>query len=167
MERSLLEMAMELVLSQSEQRIMNGEELDKLLKQTYRSLREIQSIETGGGELTDIEASIEPHIQQPAERSYEVQTVAARPLAPMMEPSESIKEEAIVCLECGKEFKQLSHTHLTIHGLSPNEYRQKYGLRKNQPLASKSSTDKRKSRAQEQGTGQRLKEAREAKQAKQ
>ncbi len=44
------------------------------------------------------------------------------------------KDTFIICLECRKSFKMLTRKHLLSHGLSPNEYREKWGYAKNAPL---------------------------------
>ncbi len=49
----------------------------------------------------------------------------------------SIKERSVTCLECGKSFKVLGKRHLLSHGLTPAEYREKYGLKKGTPLIAK------------------------------
>ena len=49
-----------------------------------------------------------------------------------------IAEKSITCLECGKSFKLLTHRHLTAHGLSADEYREKWGYAKDVPLVCKS-----------------------------
>jgi predicted transcriptional regulator len=164
METSLIEMAVDLVLSQSEQRLMTGADIADLLKQTYRALKEIQTVESGEGKLEDLHA-----VEKESSIGQEGVSSITAP-APVIDPSESlksIKQDTIVCLECGKEFKQLAHTHLNKkHGLSNSDYRKKYGIPSEQPLLAKSGTEKRKKDAVEKETGKRLKEAREAKQAK-
>ncbi len=49
----------------------------------------------------------------------------------------SIKERSVTCLVCGKSFKVLGKRHLLSHGLTPAEYREKYGLKKGTPLIAK------------------------------
>ena len=53
-------------------------------------------------------------------------------------PRKAIKEKTITCLECGKSFKILTKKHLASHGLDPDSYREKWGLKKNSPLVCKS-----------------------------
>lgn len=69
--------------------------------------------------------------------------------APVPDPIDaraSIKESTIVCLECGKRFKIITKKHLAAHGLTPADYRAKYGMKKGQPLACKSlARERRKS----------------------
>jgi predicted transcriptional regulator len=49
-----------------------------------------------------------------------------------------IGEKGVTCLECGKTFKLLTRRHLLSHGMSAEEYREKWGYAKNLPLVSKS-----------------------------
>ena len=64
--------------------------------------------------------------------------------APALDAKGSIKESSITCLECGKKFKVLTKKHLAHHGLTPDEYRAKYGLKKGQPLACKALARERR-----------------------
>jgi predicted transcriptional regulator len=156
MTKSIMEMVQELVLSQSEQRIMTADELDQLIVRTYQSLKRIQTMEIGGGSAENMNISGEEQAVTPSEPNgaqEEEQTL----VTPVMPPSESIREDVIICLECGQEHKQLSHTHLRQHGLSPDEYRRKYGLPPKQPLTARSVSDRRKALAKERGTGEFLK----------
>ena len=52
-------------------------------------------------------------------------------------PSRSIKEKTITCLECGKTFKVITKKHLILHGLDAVSYRAKWGLKKGTPLTCK------------------------------
>ena len=58
----------------------------------------------------------------------------------------SITQQAIVCLECGISFKQLSK-HLRQHGLDSRTYRAKYGIPRSQPLAAEALTRRRQENA--------------------
>lgn len=58
----------------------------------------------------------------------------------------SIKEGSIVCLECGKKFKIMTAKHLLGHGLTPDQYKAKYGLPKSQALACKALARARRAR---------------------
>ena len=63
--------------------------------------------------------------------------VATQPAGPEVEPRKAVKEKSILCLECGKTFKILTRKHLASHGLTPEEYREKYGYPKGLPLVCK------------------------------
>ena len=66
--------------------------------------------------------------------------------APAMDPKKAIKEASITCLECGKSFKVITKKHLASHGLTPEEYKEKYGYKKSQGLACKSLTRARRTK---------------------
>ncbi len=53
------------------------------------------------------------------------------------EPGKSIREKSIICCVCGKSFKILTKKHLASHNLTPAEYREKFGYKKNTPLVCK------------------------------
>ena len=61
-----------------------------------------------------------------------------------MDPKKAVKESSVTCLECGKTFKILTKKHLAAHGLTPEEYRAKYGYKKTQALAAKALVRERR-----------------------
>lgn len=55
-------------------------------------------------------------------------TTASWPLdALRADPRRAISETAIVCLACGRAYRQLTNTHLARHGLSSETYKSTYG----------------------------------------
>lgn len=65
------------------------------------------------------------------------------------DPKKSIRESSVVCLECGQKFKMLTKRHLKLHGLTPLEYKEKYGLKKSASLACKSIQRMRRQKMQD------------------
>lgn len=64
---------------------------------------------------------------------------------PMVDPKNAIREKSVICCECGKSFKVLTKRHLASHGLSPEDYKEKYGYKKGTSLVAKSlARDRRK-----------------------
>jgi predicted transcriptional regulator len=63
---------------------------------------------------------------------------------PAIDPKKAIREKSIVCLECGKSFKVLTKRHLATHGLTPVEYKEKYGYTKKTSLVCKSLARERR-----------------------
>lgn len=63
---------------------------------------------------------------------------------PTMDPKKAIKETSVTCLECGKAFKIITKKHLASHGLTPAEYRAKWGMKKGAALACKALTRERR-----------------------
>ena len=66
-----------------------------------------------------------------------------------LDPKKSIRESSVVCLECGSKFKMLTKRHLKLHGLTPLEYKEKYGLKKSASLACKSIQRMRRQKMQD------------------
>jgi len=56
---------------------------------------------------------------------------------PPVDPQKAIREKSIICLESGKAFKILTKKHLSKFGLTPEEYREKWGYAKKTPLVCK------------------------------
>ena len=61
---------------------------------------------------------------------------------------------------CGKEMKTLSRHLKSAHDLTPKEYRQKFDIPKNQPLAAKNYSESRRQMAIARGLGDNLAKAR-------
>ena len=69
--------------------------------------------------------------------------------APAVDVKKAVTENRVTCLVCGKNFKLLSKRHLILHGLTPDEYRAKFGLGRNVPLVCKSLQRKRRAKMNE------------------
>lgn len=62
--------------------------------------------------------------------------------SPAVPPAESVGEGYLVCLEDGKRFKSL-HRHLkSAHGLTPEAYRDKWGLPADYPMTAPAAPNK-------------------------
>ncbi|MDZ7761256.1 MAG: MucR family transcriptional regulator [Desulfovermiculus sp.] len=79
----------------------------------------------------------------------QVQAEEEKTQEPAVDPKKGIREKAVVCLECGKKFKVLSKKHLAQHGLTPEEYKEKWGYKKTQSLVTKELARQRKQKMQE------------------
>jgi predicted transcriptional regulator len=92
----------------------------------------------------------------------------ARPAAPVdrQKPavpiSKSVFSEYIVCLEDGKKLKMLKRHLQTAYGMSPEQYRAKWGLDLNYPMVAPEYAKKRSSLAKAIGLGTRPREAKHA-----
>jgi len=121
------------------------------LRQVFSTPPELQKTETAG---IDIEFS------QPAAGA----TLEGQPEEkPAVTPENSIQEDKVICLECGKEMRQLTTKHLVSHGLSQKEYKKKYGFTMSTPLAAKSLTKALSKAAKNRGLPENLVKAMEAK----
>lgn len=68
---------------------------------------------------------------------------------PAVDAKKSIREKSVTCLECGKSFKMLGKKHLASHGLTPEEYKEKYGLKKSTALVCRELVRQRRKKMQE------------------
>jgi predicted transcriptional regulator len=66
-----------------------------------------------------------------------------------MDPKKAIREKSVICLECGKSFKVLTKRHIGSHGMSAEEYKEKYGYKKNASLIAKGLARDRRKKMQE------------------
>ncbi|MFF0948379.1 MucR family transcriptional regulator [Rhizobium leguminosarum] len=62
---------------------------------------------------------------------------------PAVSVRNSVQDEAITCLECGNEFKSLKRHLMTHHSLSPDEYREKWGLPADYPMVAPAYAEER------------------------
>ena len=66
-----------------------------------------------------------------------------------LDPKKAIKEKSITCVICGKSFKLLTKRHLATHGLTVEEYRERYGYKKGTSLTSKALAKARRKKMQD------------------
>jgi predicted transcriptional regulator len=72
---------------------------------------------------------------------------------PAVPVRKSISPDFLICLEDGKRFKSLRH-HLTVHGLTPEQYRQKWNLPSEYPMVAPNYAARRSALAKQIGLGQ-------------
>ena len=124
-----LKEALELVKAQASVRVMNEDEIMGMVQKLSKDLRSIDE-----GEVV-------------------AEVVDADPL----EAKKAIKEKTISCMECGRSFKIITKKHLAMHNLTPAEYREKWGYKRNTPLACKSLQRERRRNMQEMKLWERRK----------
>ena len=113
--------AVELARAQAGVRVMSEDEIAAFVSRVAASLRAIaEGCEAGASESVSAE-----------------------------DARKSIKEKSVTCLECGKSFKILTKRHLAQHGLTSEEYREKYGLKKGTALVCKALQRERRKKMTE------------------
>jgi predicted transcriptional regulator len=132
-EKHLLEITSEIVKAQASHAPMTADDMTEALKKVYKALKWICTQE---------------------EKSAKGEE------GPGVSGLDSIQRNKVICLECGKEFKQLSGKHLGLHGLSPRDYKKKHGIPLRQSLSARSLSAKRRRIAKERGLGEKLSVAR-------
>ncbi len=86
-------------------------------------------------------------------------TLGAEEEAPRPKPAvpikQSVKPEYIVCLEDGTEHKMLKRHLTTAHGMTPDDYRKRWGLPRDYPLVSPNYAKQRSKLAKKIGLGRK------------
>ena len=77
------------------------------------------------------------------------------PLMPAVPIRKSVTPDSIVCLEDGKKFKSLKRHLRTHYDLTPEEYREKWGLPSDYPMVAPNYAKARSALAKEMGLGQK------------
>jgi predicted transcriptional regulator len=75
----------------------------------------------------------------------------------------SIKPDYIVCLEDGKRLKMLKRHLMTHYNLTPDQYRQKWGLSADYPMVAPNYAEQRRTLAKSIGLGTKRKRTRAGK----
>jgi predicted transcriptional regulator len=74
---------------------------------------------------------------------------------PAVSVRSSVKKDHIVCLEDGKKMKMLKRHLMTDHGLTPDEYRARWGLSADYPMVAPDYAEKRRELAKKIGLGRK------------
>ncbi|MFZ3182308.1 MAG: MucR family transcriptional regulator [Methylocystis silviterrae] len=80
--------------------------------------------------------------------------VPAEPPKPAIPVKRSVTNDYIICLEDGKKFKSLKRHLRTQYGLSPEDYREKWGLPADYPMVAPNYAKARSNLAKQMGLGQ-------------
>ncbi|WNO53629.1 MucR family transcriptional regulator [Stakelama saccharophila] len=130
----LVELATELTvawLSNPNNRVM-AEEAPEFLKKMHATVSELSGAAATPGD-TDQEAAPEPAVS------------VRKSLA---------SKDHIISLIDGKPYKTLRR-HLSTHGLTPEEYRERYNLKPDYPMVAPSYSEQRRSMAKQIGLGKK------------
>jgi predicted transcriptional regulator len=107
-----------------------------------------------GEKLPDFIGSVHGALHKASVQAIEPPKVELIPAVPV---KKSVTHDYIICLEDGKKFKSLKR-HLRTHpNLSPEAYRQKWGLPRDYPMVAPAYAAKRSDLAKTMGLGQRHK----------
>jgi predicted transcriptional regulator len=79
---------------------------------------------------------------------------------PAVNPKRSVHDDYIVCLEDGKKFKSLKRHLMTHYGLTPDQYREKWGLEATYPMVAPNYASARSALAKKMGLGRKRKTTR-------
>lgn len=97
------------------------------------------------GLIRDVHASL-ADLQSEVQRSG-----GQQPAVPI---DQSVTDDHLICLEDGKQFKSLKRHLRTKYNLTPEEYREKWGLPYDYPMVAPSYARQRSQLAKDMGLGQ-------------
>lgn len=133
---NLVELTADIVAAYVGNNTVAQADLPKLIANIYQSL------------ATATHGVAEPKLAEAAE------------LKPAVPVRKSITPDYIICLEDGKKFKSLKRHLRTHYDLSPEQYREKWGLPVDYPMVAPSYAEARSSLAKKIGLGQNRAERR-------
>lgn len=105
------------------------------------------------GELPALIEAVYVAVKRLAERS-EAAAPAINPQAPAVSIHKSVTPDYLICLEDGKRFKSMRR-HLTMLGMTPEQYRAKWNLPSTYPMVAPNYTAQRSTLAKNLGFGLR------------
>ena len=76
---------------------------------------------------------------------------------PFVSIRQSVRQDYVVCLDCGFRAKMLRRHITKQHGLSSDQYLKRWGLRRDHPLTALAYSERRSALAKELGLGRRAK----------
>ncbi|MBF0153168.1 MAG: MucR family transcriptional regulator [Magnetococcales bacterium] len=173
MSSDLLKRAAGIVESYVSNNELPAGEIAGLLNKVYNSLVQLSAMEAGGSSSggegasgvgqEDLHARMArsggrdaaPSDAKPAER--DLKNTKPEPIIPI---SEAVREDAVICLICGKACKALKG-HLTrSHKITIDDYRKMFDLPRSFQLVSPAYSEKRRKLAIDAGLGEKLRTAR-------
>lgn len=116
-------------------------ERNEAMKEALEIVKAQASVRTIGDQIVAMVANLVAGIMQTASNGV---TDGIPEEGPFVDTKKSIRETSVTCLECGKRFKVITRKHLAAHGLTPDEYRAKFGMKKGTALACKSLARERR-----------------------
>ncbi len=129
-------------MSESEIKTSSLESVSKIVS-AYVSANTLPS-----GELSQLIKTVHEALTNPGQ-------AAASPLEPAVPIKKSIKPDYVICLEDGRKLKMLKRHLRTAYDMTPDEYRQKWGLSSDYPMVAPKYAARRSELAKKIGLGRK------------
>lgn len=126
-QRDLVRMAAEIAAAYVSANPVQAQEIPALIRTVYSALLEVAGVATAGLDTTP---------------------------EPAVSIKKSVTADFIICLEDGKKFKSLKRHLRTRYGMTPDEYRTKWGLPHDYPMVAPNYAKERSNLAKRMGLGQ-------------
>lgn len=124
-----LQITSEIVSSFVKRNELGPDELPKLIKTVYQTVSELASSSDSG--------------------------LGAEKAVPAVAADQSVHEDYIICLEDGRQYKSLKRHLMSHYGLTPDQYRKKWGLPPDYPMVAPAYAEARSRLAKQIGLGQK------------
>jgi len=125
---SIAEMTTRIVSAYVANNGVEPDQVSQVIQSVAQDLKGLQTGETGGG---------------------------AGDAEPAVSPRKSIGRDHLVCLVCGRKQKALKRHLAKAHDLTPQQYRERFGLRPDYPMVAPNTSKRRSEIARSIGLGRR------------
>lgn len=123
----LLELTAQIIASYVRKEDVDMENLQQVIQNVYRSLKKVHD----------------------GIQNYKL----TGPLVPAVQIEDSINEDYIVCLEDGKQLQMLKRHLSTVYNMTPEQYKERWGLPVDYPMVAPSYALRRSQIAKDTGLG--------------
>lgn len=127
--KNMLQMTAQVVTAYVGNNNISGSQISDLVKSVYTSLSGLNDVQ---------------------------ETSATIKKVPAIAVKRSIKADYLICLEDGKKLKMLKRHLRTTYGLSPDQYRLRWGLKSDYPMVAPNYAKQRSAFAKKIGLGKKL-----------
>ena len=131
---------------------MNGNELELASLTADIVAAYVANNVISGDKLPEFIGSVYTALKSASVQGVEPPKVELTPAVPV---KKSVTKDYIVCLEDGKKFKSLKRHLNTHYGLTPEQYREKWGLPRDYPMVAPAYAAARSDLAKNMGLGRR------------
>ena len=139
MSTELLKMTTQIITSHASMNELTSQQLINEIKIVYNTLAVLAGEKGAPAELEVLTETTK-------------ETAGPKPAVPI---EESIQDDYIVCLECGKRFRTLKAHLRRAHAMTPPVYCERFGLdQKKYSLVSRNYSEQRRQLAKEKGLGE-------------
>ncbi|MAP93858.1 MAG: transcriptional regulator [Ponticaulis sp.] len=129
----------------------NSSDADEIMKMTTTIVASfVANNPVPTDSLSDLIASVHKTVTNLSGKETEAPQERPKPAVPI---SRSITDDHIICLEDGKKLKMLKRYLRSHYGMTPDEYRKRWGLGADYPMVAPSYTKKRSEFAKQIGLG--------------
>lgn len=151
-ENEILKFTKDIIVAHVSHNVVDSETLPDLIRSVHQSLIEARDASMPRDAATVVEAD------PPADAALP----AAHPV-PAVPISESVTPDHIICLEDGRPFKMMKRWLRATYGMTPEQYRAKWGLPPDYPMVAPSYARSKSIYAKAQGLGTKALRRREGK----